>query len=88
MHDLRHTGNQLVANAGANPRELMARMGHDSERAAMIYLHSSRERQRALADAVGEAARGELAKSTARKARESSGTQRARNRRPGPESGV
>ncbi len=49
MHDLRHTGNQLTANAGANPRELMARMGHDSERAAMIYLHSSRERQRALA---------------------------------------
>jgi integrase len=88
MHDLRHTGNQLVANAGANPKELMARMGHDSERAAMIYLHSSRERQRALADAVGEAARGELAKSKARKACESSGTQRARNRRPGSGSGV
>jgi hypothetical protein len=88
MHDLRHTGNQLVANAGANPKELMARMGHDSERAAMIYLHSSRERQRALADAVGEAARGELAKSKARKASEPSGTQRARNRRPGSGSGV
>ena len=42
LHDLRHTGNQLTANAGANPRELMARMGHDSERAALIYLHSSR----------------------------------------------
>jgi hypothetical protein len=41
----------------------MARMGHDSERAALVYLHSSRERQRALADAVGEAARAELAKS-------------------------
>ena len=27
FHDLRHTGNQLTANAGANPRELMARMG-------------------------------------------------------------
>jgi integrase len=78
MHDLRHTGNQLVANAGANPKELMARMGHDSERAAVIYLQSSRERQRALADAVGEAARGELARSKARKASESSGTQRAR----------
>ena len=58
IHDLRHTGNQLVANAGANPKELMARMGHDSERPAMIYLHLSRERQRALADAVGEAAGG------------------------------
>lgn len=36
LHDLRHTGNQLTANAGANPKELMARMGHDSERAALI----------------------------------------------------
>jgi hypothetical protein len=36
FHDLRHTGNQLIANAGANPRELMARMGHDSSRAALI----------------------------------------------------
>ena len=41
IHDLRHTGNQFTANAGANTRELMVRMGHDSERAALIYLHSS-----------------------------------------------
>ena len=41
----------------------MARMGHDSERAALVYLHSSRERRGALADAVGKAARAELAKS-------------------------
>jgi integrase len=62
LHDLRHTGNQLVANEGANPRELMARMGHDSSRAALIYLHSSAERQRALADKVGSTARAELAR--------------------------
>ena len=41
----------------------MARMGHDSERAALIYLHSSAERQRALADAVGRRRPAELAKS-------------------------
>jgi hypothetical protein len=46
----------------------------------------SRERQRALADAVGEAARAELAKSK-RKTAEPKGTRRARNRRPGAESG-
>jgi integrase len=86
LHDLRHTGNQLTANAGANPKELMARMGHDSERAAMIYLHSSRERQRALADAVGEAAQAELVKSK-RKTTAPKGTRRARNRRPAGESG-
>lgn len=45
LHDLRHTGNQLTANAGANLKELMARMGHDSERAALIYLHSSGPRR-------------------------------------------
>jgi hypothetical protein len=47
IHDLRHTGNQFTADAGANLKELMARMGHDSPRAALIYLHSSVERQRA-----------------------------------------
>ena len=82
LHDLRHTGNQLTANAGANPKELMARMGHDSERAALSYLHSSRERQRTLADAVGEAARLKLANSKKRKTAKSSGTRMARNRRP------
>ena len=40
LHDLRHTGNQLSADAGANLRELMERMGHDSMRAA-IEAHGS-----------------------------------------------
>jgi integrase len=62
FHDLRHAGNQFTADAGANLRELMARMGHSSTRAAMIYLHSTDERQRALADAVDRAARVELRK--------------------------
>ena len=35
FHDLRHTGNQFAANSGVGLRDLMARMGHDSERAAM-----------------------------------------------------
>ena len=61
FHDLRHTGNQLTADAGANLKELMARMGHDSERAALIYLHSSAARQRALADEVGRMAAPQLA---------------------------
>jgi integrase len=36
-HDLRHAGNHLAAGSGAALRDLMARMGHDSERAALIY---------------------------------------------------
>jgi integrase len=75
FHDLRHTGNQLTADAGANLKELMARMGQDSERAALIYLHSSAARQRVLADEVGKMAAIALAKA---KSAKPSGTQRAR----------
>jgi integrase len=81
FHDLRHTGNTLTANAGANLRELMERMGHSSTRAALIYLHPTGDRQRALADALGELAQAELAKDKAtRSRRKRSGTEVARRR--------
>jgi hypothetical protein len=38
----------------------MGRMGHDSARAALIYPHSSAERQRALANEVGKNAKATL----------------------------
>jgi hypothetical protein len=79
LHDLRRTGNQFTADAGANPRELMARMGHDSSRAALIYLHSSTERQRDLADKVGKNAKAALRKPAGKPKR--SGTRMARNQR-------
>jgi integrase len=77
FHDLRHTGNQLAADEGANLRELMDRMGHSTARAAMVYLHGSDERQQAIAEAVSKRAAGELGRGKARP----SGTQRARRRR-------
>ena len=52
-------------------------MGHDSPRAALIYMHSSDRRQRTLADAVAKAARAELAQSEG-KAGKPSGTRMAR----------
>jgi integrase len=52
FHDLRHTGNQFAANSGAGLRDLMARMGHDSERAAMIYQHEARGAGKAITDAI------------------------------------
>jgi integrase len=60
LHDLRHTGNGLVAEAGANLRELMERMGHSTSRAALIYLHSTSKRQHTLADAVAARVQSEL----------------------------
>src|SRR5262245_53682920 len=72
FHDLRHSGNQFSATACANLRELMAHMGHDSARAALIYLHTSAERQRTIADQVGKNARAALSKV------QRSGTRKAR----------
>lgn len=66
FHDLRHTSNQFAADAGANIRELMDRMGHDSTRAAMIYLHSSTGRQGTIADQIAENAKTALTKSPGR----------------------
>ena len=50
FHDLRHTGNMLAAASKVSTRDLMARMGHDSIAAALIYQHASREADRAIAD--------------------------------------
>jgi hypothetical protein len=41
-------------------------MGHSSTRAALIYLHSTGDRQRTLADALGGLARAELPRTRAR----------------------
>lgn len=50
FHDLRHTGNTLAAGTGASTRELMARMGHASARAALVYQHASEERDVQIAE--------------------------------------
>ena len=78
FHDLRHTGNHLSAEAGATLRELMERMGHSTTRAALIYLHATDERQRAVADAVDAAARTALGKAKKGRNRAASGTDLAR----------
>ncbi len=52
FHDLRHTGNTLAAATGASTKELMARMGHSSPRAALIYQHATQDRDHKIADAL------------------------------------
>lgn len=52
FHDLRHTGNTLASRTGANLADLMARMGHASTRAAMIYQHTTQERDERIAEAL------------------------------------
>jgi integrase len=50
FHDLRHTRNTLAADMGVSLRNLMARMGHDNERAALIYQHKSATADRQIGD--------------------------------------
>lgn len=52
FHDLRHTGNTWAAATGANLRVLMERMGHSSTRAALIYLRSAKDGDRAIAAGI------------------------------------
>jgi len=56
FHDLRHVGGTLAAATGASLKELMARLGHSSTRAALIYQHATRDRDQAIAKALGELA--------------------------------
>jgi integrase len=77
FHDLRHTGNTMAAGQGASLRELMERMGHSSTRAALIYLHATRERDEAIAAGMGKVLRDARKK---RNATSGTGTQRARGR--------
>lgn len=53
IHDLRHTGATLSAATSATLKELMTRLGHSSPRAALIYQHASRDRDREIAKALG-----------------------------------
>jgi integrase len=53
FHDLRHVGGTLAAATGASLKELMARLGHSSTRAALIYQHATRDKDQAIAQALG-----------------------------------
>ncbi|MGJ6966166.1 tyrosine-type recombinase/integrase [Streptosporangium sp. G11] len=74
FHDLRHIGNTLAASAGASLKELMSRMGHSSTQAALIYQHASRDRDKVIAKALGQA----FKRARAGGHEKPSGTQRAR----------
>ena len=60
FHDLRHAGNAWAATSGAGLRDLMARMGHDSEHAAIIYQHQARGADTVITKAIDAHAGAEL----------------------------
>jgi integrase len=54
LHDLRHAGATLAAWTGASTKELMARLGHSTPRAALRYQHAAHHRDREIADRLGQ----------------------------------
>jgi len=56
LHDLRHTGLTLAAQAGATTAELMFRGGHSSPAAALHYQQAAKTRDKALAEALDKLA--------------------------------
>jgi len=50
IHDLRHSAATMAAQAGATLAELMARMGHSTAKAALVYQHVAEGRDRIIAD--------------------------------------
>ena len=55
LHDLRHVAQVYAAEAGATLPELMARLGHATPAAALVYLHARSDRDTQLALALGAA---------------------------------
>jgi integrase len=56
FHDLRHTGATLAAATGATLAELMARLGHSTPGAAMVYIHAAKGRDAEIAKALSKLA--------------------------------
>jgi integrase len=52
LHDLRHLAGTLAASTGASTKEVMYRLGHATHQAALRYQHATRQRDRAIADAL------------------------------------
>ena len=53
-HDLRHTAGVITGQLGATLAELKHRLGHSSVQAALIYQHSTKERDKQLAQGIDE----------------------------------
>lgn len=57
FYDLRHTGHTLSTWSGATLKDTMVRAGQSSEKAALIYQHSDRERQKEVASGLDKMVR-------------------------------
>ncbi|SHM97864.1 Site-specific recombinase XerD [Actinacidiphila paucisporea] len=77
FYDLRHTGHTLSTRSGATLKDTTVRAGQSSERAALIYQHSDRERQKEVAAGIDARVQNERCRAAGKATAEESGTQRA-----------
>jgi len=54
FHDPRHTGQTLAEVRGATQAELMQRLGHSTNAAALAYMHATQDHSRAIAQALNQ----------------------------------
>lgn len=52
LHDLRHVAGTLAASTGAGTKEIMRRLGHATQEAALRYQHATDERDRVVATGI------------------------------------
>jgi integrase len=60
FHDLRHFSLTMAATTGASTKELMRRGGHSTHAAALRYQHATEDRDKSIADALGELVQGDV----------------------------
>ena len=65
LHDLRHVAGTLAAATGAGTKEIMRRLGHATQDAALRYQHATDERDRVLASGIDQLIRAAREEPTA-----------------------
>ncbi|MFJ4920251.1 hypothetical protein [Streptomyces sp. NPDC088725] len=78
FHGLRHTGNTVVTQSGGTPKDAMVRAGQSSGKAALIYQHSTLERQKEVVAGLDARVRGGERHDVADEASGAEGLRRAR----------
>lgn len=63
FHDLRHFAGTMTARVGGSVSETMARLGHSTSKASLLYQAAVNERQAVIADALSKLETGTMRQS-------------------------
>jgi integrase len=77
FHDLRHFSLTMAAPTGASTKELKSRGGHSSPAAALRFQHATEDRDKAIAEALGDLVTGGVVLISQRRTERSSRPRRA-----------